>query len=33
MVLENHVLAWDHHKNVEELKDLMGSHPFPFNKC
>jgi len=32
-VLENHVLAWDRHKNVAALNHFMGSQPSPFNKC
>jgi hypothetical protein len=32
-VLENHIMAWDHHKNVAALNYFMGSQPSPFNKC
>jgi hypothetical protein len=32
MMLEIQVLAWDSHKNVAELKWLIGSQPSPLDK-
>ena len=29
MTLEVQILVWDRHKNVEDLKRLMGLQPFP----
>lgn len=31
MALENHVLAWDRHKNVAGLNQLKGFQPSPFD--
>jgi hypothetical protein len=31
MTLEIQVLAWDRHKNVVELNQLMGSQPSPLD--